>query len=70
MGIPKKCSEIQVKYLDGSEQSFSLFTPTKIDEYEDSYEFLTSEGGGVDNAESSMVVIQKSEVRCVRFVVG
>jgi hypothetical protein len=61
--ISDKCEAIHVVYEDASKESFK---PTsKIEEYEDCYEFEESD---VNTNFPSMVVIYKVEVRTIRFV--
>lgn len=61
MKIPDKCASIDVLYEDGAEDSFK---PTsKIEEFEDCYEFSEQNKYNKD----SMVVLMKSEIRKIRF---
>jgi hypothetical protein len=61
--MPDKCRYIRVVYEDGSKQEFK---PTsKVVEYEDCYEF---EEADVESNFPSTVVIEKSELRTIRFV--
>lgn len=74
MNIPKKCAEVQVTWLDGDRHTFPLSSPCKIEEFEDCYEFMANEGSergsgsGTSDTGSSMVAIQKSEIKYIRFV--
>lgn len=64
MKMPDKCSSINVLYDDGSEESFK---PTsKIEEFEDCYEFSEHLNENFD----SMVVLMKMDIRKIRFVKG
>jgi|CXWL01.1.fsa_nt_gi hypothetical protein len=66
MKIPDKCKAIYVLYEDGTNGTF--IPKSKIEEFEDCYEF-EEKNDEVSAAEASfsMVVIMKSEIRVIKF---
>ena len=60
MKLPDKCSKISVLYKNGDKEDF---TPTsKIDEFEDCYEFTEAV-----EEKTNLVILMKSEIRKIEF---
>ena len=67
MKIPDKVSAIHVIYVDENKESF--VPCSKVDEFEECYEFEQKQEKS-DGEEVSMVVLMRSEIRAIRFVKG
>lgn len=64
MKIPSICLSVVINYTDGNQ---NVITPSsKIDEWEDSYEFTETFGEG-DDKRNNLHVIFKSEIRNIVF---
>lgn len=65
MKLPNNCEKITVEYLNGG---IDNFTPcSKIDEFEDCYEFLEKYGEG-EEERTYMNVIMRNAVKKVTFI--